>query len=277
MMPKIRMAILVAVHNRWNLTDALLTEINAQISNSGIELCIHLFDDGSTDETQEQILQHPVATRITFLKGDGTLYWAKSMKMAEDSITDEIDYILWLNNDVKLVDDFFTEVLRAIQVHPKAILVGQTCDSVSGHVTYGGLIRTGRHPLRVSRLEMSTTFASADTFNGNIVVIPREANELLGGIEGSFEHGYADLDFGYRAKRLGIRVLTMPGILGSCNRNEVPLPSRSVISNIKTDLLKKHLPIRSQMRFCFRHGGPEWLIYAFAPYLKRILGRSKTR
>jgi GT2 family glycosyltransferase len=276
-MEKIRMAVLIAVHNRWSLTETLLTELNSQIHNSVFDLCIHLVDDGSIDETQEQIRRHPIESRITYLQGDGTNYWAKSMKVAQDSIRDEIDFILWLNNDVRIVDNFLIKILSAIKIYPEAILVGQTSDPISGRITYGGLTRDGRHPHRVSRLERSTKFVPADTFNGNIVVIPKATNDVLGGIEGRFEHGYADLDFGYRARRRGISVITMPGILGTCERNETWIPSRSIIANLKTELSRKRLPIRSQIRFSYRHGGPEWIIYAFAPYLKRFLGNKRSR
>jgi hypothetical protein len=34
---------------------------------------------------------------------------------------------------------------------------------------------------------------------------------------------------------------------------------------------KKYLPIRSQIRFCKRHGGVEWPIYVIAPYVRAIL------
>jgi GT2 family glycosyltransferase len=276
-MEKIRLALVIAVHNRWKHTEALLTQINTLSASSGFELCIHFLDDGSIDETSSQVHQHPISDRLTYLKGDGTYYWAKSMKIAQDSISGEIDYILWLNNDVKLTEDFFAKIMDAIETHPESILVGQTSSYSSGKITYGGLIRDGRHPLRVSRMGISSKFVPADTFNGNIVVIPKVINDLLGGIDGRFEHGYADLDFGYRASKRGISVLTMPGIMGNCERNEPQPPSRSIITNLKTDLSKKHVPIRSQFRFSYRHGGPEWLIYTVAPYIKRILGSSRMR
>lgn len=262
----IRIAVLMAVHNRWEMTKDVLSKL--QKTQSGAEICIHIFDDGSSDITGLELTKYE---RVSYQRGNGDLFWAKSMKYAQDSVTEPIDYFLWLNNDVSLADDFLQRIMAAIKLFPESILVGQTSDPRSNQITYGGLKRIGRHPHRLRIINAQEKYELADTFCGNIVLIPRRINLSLGGIDGDYEHGYADYDFGYRAKRIGFNIQIIPGFLGTCSINPPILSSGNFLNSLKILISKKYLPIRSQIRFCKRHGGPEWVIYVLAPYLRAIL------
>ena len=266
MSPSVRVAVLMAVHNRWDLTSAAL--LNLATVPTEIELCVHIFDDGSTDITKSEL---PNYSTVTYLEGSGDNYWAKSMKNAQDSVSEPIDYFLWLNNDVSIADDFFHRILASIKLFPESILVGQTSDPLTGQITYGGLKRNGRHPHRLQIINAQEKFESADTFCGNIVLIPSRINLSLGGIDGAYEHGYADYDFGYRAKRMGFDIQIIPGFLGTCSLNSLLSSSWNLLNSLKILTSKKYLPIRSQIRFCKRHAGPEWPIYVVAPYIRAIL------
>jgi GT2 family glycosyltransferase len=241
-----------------------------QKTPSGVEVCIHIFDDGSSDSTSPELQKYE---RISYQRGNGDLFWAKSMKYAQDSVSESIDYFLWLNNDVSLADDFFHRILGSIKLLPDSILVGQTSDSLSNQITYGGLKRIGRHPHRLQTINAQEKYELADTFCGNIVLIPGRINLSLSGIDGEYEHGYADYDFGYRAKKMGFDIQIIPGFLGTCSANPPLLSSWNFFNALKTLTSRKYLPIRSQIRFCKRHGGVEWPIYVIAPYLRAILKR----
>jgi GT2 family glycosyltransferase len=266
MRASVRIAVLMAVHNRWDFTLGALLKLAT--SPSDIELCIHIFDDGSTDNTKSELSNY---LNVTYLAGSGKNFWAKSMKYAQDSVSEPIDYFLWLNNDVSLADDFFHRILAAIKLFPESVLVGQTSDPWSKQITYGGLKRIGRHPHRLQIINSQEKYESADTFCGNIVLIPNSINKSLGGIDGEYEHGFADYDFGYRAKRMGFDIQIIPGFLGTCSVNAPLLSTLNFFNSLKILTSKKYLPIRSQIRFCKRHAGPEWLIYVLAPYLRAIL------
>lgn len=269
---QIQIAILMAVHNRWNMTKAMLTQLeNAPIS---VKLYIYVTDDGSVDATHQELSMNP---NVNYQKTDGNLYWAKSMKIAEKSILETVDYIMWLNNDVSLSDEFFSRILNSIAYFPNAVLVGQTCDPTTNQITYGGLKRLGRHPHRLQLIFAEQYHEPVDTFCGNIVLIPTSINSSLKGIDGYFEHGYADYDYGYRAKKKGYDILVIPGFLGSCSLNQSSLIGENIWKSLRIIVSRKYLPIRSQIRFCFRHGGVEWPIYVFAPYLRVFLKRKRFR
>ena len=262
----IRIAVLIAVHNRWEMTQDILRKL--QKTPSRVEVCIHIVDDGSSDSTSLELAKYK---GISYQRGNGDLFWAKSMKYAQDSVSEPIDYYLWLNNDVSLADDFFHRILESIKLLPESILVGQTSDPRSNQITYGGLKRIGRHPHRLQIINAQEKYELADTFCGNIVLIPSKINLSLSGIDGNYQHGYADYDFGYRAKKMGFNMQIIPGFLGTCLVNPPLLSSWNFLKYLKILTSKKYLPIRSQIRFCKRHGGPEWPIYVIAPYLRAIL------
>jgi len=262
----IRIAVLIAVHNRWEMTHDILRKL--QKTPSGVKVCIHIVDDGSSDSTSLELAKYK---SISYQRGNGDLFWAKSMKCAQDSVSDPTDYFLWLNNDISLADDFFDRILPSIMFFPESILVGQTSDPENNQITYGGLKRNGRHPYRLQIVNAQKKYESADTFCGNIVLIPNSIYKSLGGIDGKYEHGFADYDFGYRAKKMGFDIRVIPKFLGTCSVNPPLLSSWNLLKSLKILTSKKYLPIRSQIRFCKRHGGPEWPIYVIAPYLRAIL------
>jgi GT2 family glycosyltransferase len=268
-MSKLRVAVLIAVHNRWEYTREVISRLTKE--NDFFDFCVHVVDDGSTDETQTHYHDSP---RVTFIRTAGNNYWAKSMKVAQDSISEPIDFFLWLNNDVLLVDDFFRLIYRGVRDNPHCILVGQTSNARTNMATYGGLNRLGRHPLRFSEVKALSSYTNVDTFHGNIVLIPADANSILGGIDGGFQHGYADLDFGLRAIKSGFTIRALPGFLGICERNPNPFVGLSRWESLKTVLSIKFLPLRSQIRYCRRHGGVVWPIYVISPYLKILRNKS---
>ena len=267
---KLRIAVIIAVHNRWEMTHRVLSQLDTM--RDVFDVCIHIFDDGSTDETKFSL---NLRKDIEYLRGDGSFFWAKSMKKAENSITEPVDYILWLNNDVSLRPDASKILLKATVTHPQAILVGQFCDSASGEWTYGGLHRLGRHPHRVSKVESSKEYTFVDTFAGNLVLVPESINKELNGIDGEFQHAYADYDFGFRAKKRGYQIVAIPGFIGKCDRNPNPMLKSSRLTSFRILKSRKYLPWKSQMRFCRRHGGIEWPIYFIAPYLRTLIGVNK--
>jgi GT2 family glycosyltransferase len=267
MTERMRIAVLMSVHNRWEMTQEVLNKLAK--APEAIRLCVHVVDDGSTDATNVEIARFD---NVNYLVANGDLFWAKSMKKAEESVIDAIDHFLWLNNDVNLSEDFFSTILKSINDFPNSILVGQTSNPITNEISYGGKKRIGRHPFRLSNIEAWTEHVAADTFCGNIALIPKQLSDDLGGIDGCFEHGYADYDFGYRAQKMGYKIWVIPGVLGTCAPNAIYTQSDTYLRTVKKIFQKKYLPIRSQFRFSRRHGGSEWFVYFLAPYVRTLLG-----
>jgi GT2 family glycosyltransferase len=215
--------VIVAAHNRKLLTSKAVMLAQNAGAHAGVDISFTIFDDGSTDGTAE-ILSRSVG-RINVLNGDGSNFWAKSMAAAEADVLNsrpqdaDDEFILWLNDDVELDFDSIERLTDEARLDRQAIIVGAMRDPATGTVTYSGFARHGWHPLRFELVQPGLNVQSVDTFNGNLVLVPLTVARTLRGIDGSFSHALADIDYGLRATHEGVRVLLAPGTFGTCSRN----------------------------------------------------------
>jgi GT2 family glycosyltransferase len=253
--------VLIAVHNRLDLTKQAIESLLGSISDFEIEFTIWLFDDGSTDGTAEWVAGLK-DSRLKVIGGSGYHFWAKSMSLAEmaanqyentDCTSDEC-YYLWLNNDVKVFPNALDQTLRTARKYHR-VVVGSTVDGETGELTYSGLLRSGLHPLSFKLAKVKAEPFEVDAFNGNYVLVPKPIEILMEGLDGEFSHAYADIDYGLRLKALGMPALLQPDPIGSCNRDKF-LISNALLSswrayrgvkgggNAKSlkRILKKHCP-----------------------------------
>jgi GT2 family glycosyltransferase len=89
---------------------------------------IVVIDDGSTDGTEEILnREHP---EVTVLRGDGNLWWSGAINMgARFALEEGADYVLFLNNDVILSDNFLEELLKGAQEFPEALISSKILSS----------------------------------------------------------------------------------------------------------------------------------------------------
>jgi GT2 family glycosyltransferase len=259
-------------HNRRDSTAGCLAVLKAQANH---ELAIEPFvtDDGSTDGTADAIRR--VWQDATIIQGTGTLFWAAGMALAErTAVRTQPDFLLWLNDDVILDPDAVVRLTTTSSQYPGAIIVGATIDPMTGDRTYGGRLRPGWHPQRLTPLPLSDRPQRADTFNGNVVLVPWQVRQRVGPIDGGFPHAYADDDYGLRATAMGVPIIQAPGALGRCRRDS----PRDVAAIRVTDRWASlqapgGLPWRAQARYLKRHGDWRWPLILLAGQARRVAGR----
>lgn len=260
-------SVLIACHNRRSTTVRALETLRAQRSHARISVV--LTDDGSTDGTSAAA--EAVFPDIEIVPESGHAYWARSMARAENvALRRDPDFLLWFNDDVRLDPDAIERLLTVATTFPGAIVVGAVRDPASGEITYGGRRRAGRHPQRFLTVPQSGRAQAVDTFNGNVVLVPRFAYQAVGPIDGAFPHAYADDDYGLRAKAVGIPLWLAPGSVGMCERQASPRPSRSLRERWARLQSPKGLPLDAQIRYLRRHGGREWPLYLVWSYARRL-------
>ncbi|WP_433450413.1 glycosyltransferase family 2 protein [Streptomyces sp. CA-142005] len=266
---------LMTCHNRRETTTGCLRSLRGQ-NGPGVALRVVLTDDGSTDGTARAAQE--VWPGIHVVRGDGSLFWARGMAVAE-AAAPAYDFFLWLNDDVVLDDGALSQLLttyRALaEVQEEVIVVGAVRDPSSGTVTYSGVRRNSRlHPMRFDPVVPGDTPVPADTMHGNVVLVPRSVVARVGPIDGGFGHGMADFDYGLRARALGVRIWVAPGTVGTCARNPAPahadssLPFRARWKLIRSP---KGLPPGSWRRFTRRHAGPMWPVFWLLPYARLLI------
>lgn len=218
--------VMIACHNRVRETVQCVRSLALASLEIKIDVHIILFDDGSSDGTAEAIMQTvDTPLGLTVLRGDGSNYWARSMSLAERVALDMAnndDYIMWLNDDV-ILDRGSLKVLLAcaedVDGEPP-IVIGATREPGFELTSYSGFAQSKLHPLRFKMVSPDSSKATpVDTFNGNVVLVPTRHARALNGIDGGFAHALADVDYGIRAKKLGIEAVLAPGTVGTCARN----------------------------------------------------------
>ena len=275
-----RVAVLMTSFNRREFTLRSLRALDAQRGLEGLAVSVFLVDDGSTDGTSGAVAAEFPAVRV--LRGDGTLYWNRGMRMAfEAALCEGFDAYVLLNDDTMLCEDAvrrLADVCAALDIEGKtAIVVGSTRSAESGVLSYGG-IRVRRQGLQVSFekvLPHVERLTECDTMNGNIVWIPAAVAQKVGNLDARFHHHFGDLDYGLRAQRAGFSVVAAPGYLGTCGNNAIQGTWRDTTLPLakrwKSLLGPKGQPPREWLLFTRRHYGWRWPLYACSPYVKTLV------
>jgi len=274
----LRLAVLMTCHNRVEETTACLEAVRRQES-SGCSMELVLTDDGSTDGTDQAVLN--IFPEAIIIKGDGSLYWCGGMRTAfARAMQDDFDFFLWLNDDTQLDKDAIARMCQTYRdASPKLgkalIVVGSTREQNSESMSYGGWrLSKGRH-FSISWdkiLPDQEEWLSCDAMNGNCVLISRAVVDSVGNLDCNFTHGMGDLDYGMRAKTNGCEIVISPGYCGVCVANDgaglwtdetLPLFERW-----KRLLGPKGLPLKEWQVFTRRHAGKLWVLNWLGPYIK---------
>ena len=274
----IRVAAVMAVHNRRALTLACLDSLRSQWLAGGA-LDVYVLDDASADGTAEAIGQrHP---EVRLLHGDGRMYWNGGMRRALDAaMSGDYDYYLWMNDDTTLVDDDVVALLVRTEEQIRergrapAVVVGTTRHPTTAELTYGGHIRaTHRRPLKWTLVQPGSEPRRCETMNGNIVLVSREVIRRVGNIDPAFVQQMGDLDYGLRATAAGCEVWVAPGVVGECaSHPERRTDLQPLVDELRRLWSVKELAPRPWFVFTRRWAGRLWFLYWLSPYVRRSLG-----
>ena len=204
-----RFWIAIPVHNRVEMTRSCLLSLRRQrYQNYRVVVC----DDGSADGTAEVLAtEFPEAV---VLYGDGNLWWTGATNECVKYIlehADADDYLITLNNDLEVADDYLGMMARALAEKPDAILASASYD-----IAYPDtLIEAGE---RIDWLRARARRLNAAQYNysglaeithapGRGTVFPLRVFSSIGLFdhEGLPQYG-ADYDFTHRARRAGYRI-----------------------------------------------------------------------
>lgn len=211
-------AILMTCHDRRERTLSCLLDCYRQIDglkgNDAYSFDCWVVDDGSSDGTYEAISQE--FPQVHLIKADGNLFWNQGMRLAWTRASQEKDYdfYIWLNDDIRLREWALAAMLETSEFFKhRAIVAGTAVDS-EGRYSYGGRTKSMKivEPDPVIPLPCYM-------FNGNLVLVPRSAYQILGNLDDAYSHSFGDYDYGVRALRHGIPRVVCPGVLCECDRN----------------------------------------------------------
>ena len=273
--------ILAACFNRKNKTKAFLKSVSKQCRELEKSFRILIVDNNSTDGTAECIRE--IDPEVEVLNTPKDMYWAQSMVFGFDWIINkQVDFKLLLaaNDDISLNDRAIEVLLRDSDKikseRPNFALVGAFCDSEDGRYTYGG--QRPRFSYMRSVLEsvpVSGDLSVCESFNMNLVILPKLVMETYGFLDRNFVHGLADFDFGLRLSSKGVTILQTAEYIGVCNRN----PNRNGPHDPQLSLKKRYSavfsskgnPIGPTLRYTWRHSGILSVVHLLYIYLSPAL------
>lgn len=276
-----KIAVLMACHNRRIKTVECLRRLAVAAGRAGAEYQLFLFDDGSTDGTADAV--QSLEPSAVILHGDGSYFWNRSMNRAFDAALQAgFPAYLWLNDDTMLQPDALSLLLSArdFAAPDEVIVVGAVSDPETGTMTYGGAryVSPRFRPFLCTVVTPEAQPTDVDVVNGNVVMIPDAIARRLGNLDPVFEHGMGDTDYSMRARKLGIRILQTAGYIGVCSRNSLKGTHRDkalpLSQRVRQIFSRKGLPWRSWLTMCWRHGGVLWPVHFLWGYTKVILGRA---
>lgn len=270
MMPLPRIAVLLAVHNRRAMTMRALESLRSATAH--FDLTIVLLDDASTDGTAEAALAAWPGAIV--LKGNGNCFWNGGMHKAwKHALSLGVDGYLWLNDDVELDVDAMARLAQQWRRQGGAerpfVLVGATRDD-AGRLSYGGQRRVSSPlALKFERIPLADHLQSAETFNGNIVIVSKGTVERIGINDPGYLHAMGDIDYGLRANAAGIQILVLPGTLGLCNNNmSIRYNQGRLRERWRKITSHRGIPPKSWWLLTRRHSGIWQPIHFLAPYRK---------
>lgn len=249
---EIKIAVIVPVHNRRNLTLKCLEKLK-DIERNGFEVAVVVIDDGSTDGTDEAV--HECYPDVVVLKGDGNLWWSGAVnKGVAYAMDNGCDFVLTLNDDIDFKKDFLQVLFDTSKKYPDSIVSSLSLISQShGHdeiIASTGLKVSGWLRNMIPAIDsktvsdLSNEIIFCDALPGRSLLIPVDIFREIGFFDSiRFPHGDADIEFTHRAKLAGYLLIvnTYSKVYTELNRNHFPV---YVINSSKSDFIKNMFNIK---------------------------------
>lgn len=269
----VSIAVLVTSYCRPATTLLALTSVFDQVGLEDAKISVILVDASPNAETLVESMK--TFPQILGAEAPENTFWAAGMelawKIAEES---NPDFYMLFNDDTVLEPNAISRLLDTYRSlsREQIIVVGATQSALgSGERSYGGVRRASKlNPLSFRGVSSGPFVVSCDTFNGNAVLIPRSVCHVLGRIDGSYQHGFADFDYGLRAQKAGIPTYQASSFVGWCARNTERGtwrdPGVGIAKSWRLLLGPKGVPVSDWRTFCKRHAGISWPLWTAYPY-----------
>lgn len=200
-----KIAIILTCHNRRKVTLQCLGHLYSIMSN----IDVYCLDDASSDGTADAIKKE--FPQVNLVSGDGNLFWCRGMNMAWKEAVKKggYDFYFWLNDDLVLYENAFSELLECSKiVEDKAVITGLVQEETTKEAIYGGTSFEGK--LITANGEMQ----NVKNMNGNFVLVPDAVVKKIGTFDEVYHHDLGDVDYGMTAREAGFNVVSSRCYIG---------------------------------------------------------------
>lgn len=205
---------LVPVFNRLACTREVVRCLRAQ---QGADLRIVVIDDGSTDKTADYLRGEP---DILALHGDGALWWAGAIHLAQQRLLPELnddDYLLLVNNDTTFDPDYVATLVATSRKYGGAVVGSALRDEHPPHqlLSIGPMLDVAQMRVwdRLADLpeverELPLAVYPVDALPGRGSLYPAPVVRAIGLMRPRWlPHYHADYEYAARALRQGFPLL----------------------------------------------------------------------
>lgn len=280
---KLKIGIIIPTYNRKRLLEQCLRSIKKQ-SFANYEVVVII--DGSTDGTNSLLKEkYP---KVKVIQGNGNWWWTKSVNKGIKVISNyNPEYILLLNDDVVLPNDYLISIIKAANENSKCLLGSASKDIKTKEFNYiGGKRDWGKvwsKPFVYSyNLKNLPEYIPVNTLPGRGLLIPTEVFSKIGFFdEKSFPQAIADADFSIRANKAGYNLIVPTCAYLFSYVEEGPdnmYESEYCISNFFKRLYEKrsNQNLYYLLKFNYRHCPRKWFIsYTTINFIAVISGYLK--
>ncbi len=208
--------VVVPVFNRLALTQALIACLRRQALDHDLRILI--VNDGSTDGSADWLASQ---NDIDVLMGDGSLFWGGAVDLAVRHLQAHAapeDWVLLMNNDTTVADDFVQLLLDAARRHAPAAVGSVVRDeadharllSIGANVDAWRLLT--RDILDADQSRTADASIEVDALSGRGVLFPMAGLIAAGGMRPrALPHYLADYEVSVRVRKAGWRLLVVTG------------------------------------------------------------------
>lgn len=211
--------IVIPVFNRKEFTRNCLTSLCNQTYK---DYKIIVVDDGSTDGTSDMITSE--FPQVHILNGDGNLWWAGATNKGIEYILKSYgckqdDYVLTLNNDLEVAENYLETFIEKTSVYQKAILGSVSvnikkpdgmnfCGISWNEFTGNYYLKAKDYNCSYHNLLQKSKVIDSDMLPGRGTLIPLMVFSEIGMYDSkNFPQYAADEDFSLRARKKGWQLL----------------------------------------------------------------------
>jgi len=202
-------SLIIPTFNNINFTLNCLHSVARTKEDYDIEIIV--IDNGSTDNTQEIIKNFHV--KIKLIQNGTNSGFAKACNQGARSATG--DMLIFLNNDTEVTTGWIPPLTACVAREKNIGIVGCKLlypDSTVQHAGVAFSSTTVHHIYRnfsPSHPAVNKT-REFQAVTAACMLVPRKLFLALEGFDESFVNGFEDLDFCFRARRNGVRVMYTP-------------------------------------------------------------------
>jgi len=205
--------VIVPVFNRLAMTQSLVACLRRQALNQPLRILV--VNDGSTDDTAKWLADQD---DIEVLNGDGSLFWGGAVDLAVRHLKTKAvaeDWVLLMNNDTTVADDFVQHLLDAAQANAPAA-VGSVIRDEADHarlLSIGARVDAWRLLTRdlldnAGSQRVSDATVEVDALSGRGALFPMASLIAAGGMRPrALPHYLADYEVSLRVRKRGWRLL----------------------------------------------------------------------